>query len=50
VNLLDETVEVHRDPDLPKERYRSILTFARNQDLRSSSVPEIQIAIERLFG
>ncbi len=30
VNLQDETIEVHRDPDPPNERYRSVLTFVRS--------------------
>jgi len=50
VNLHDETVEVFRDPDPPKERYRTSLTFARGQELQSASVPEVKLAVDRLFA
>jgi Uma2 family endonuclease len=50
VNLQDETIEVHRDPDPTKERYRSVLTFARSQELQSIAVPEIKLAVDRLFA
>jgi Uma2 family endonuclease len=50
VNLQDETIEVFRDPDPPKERYRTALTFARGQELQSIAVPEVKVAVERLFS
>ncbi|MGH9324618.1 MAG: Uma2 family endonuclease [Vicinamibacteria bacterium] len=50
VNLQDETIEVHRDPDPPKERYRSVLTFVRSQELQSVAVPEIRLVVDRLFA
>lgn len=50
VNLQDETIEVFRDPDPPKERYRTVLTFARDQELQSVAVPEIKLAVDRLFS
>jgi Uma2 family endonuclease len=50
VNLQDETIEVHRDPDPPKERYRSVLTFGRSQELQSAAVPEIKLVVDRLFA
>jgi Uma2 family endonuclease len=50
VNLQDETIEVFRDPDPPSERYRTVLTFARGQELQSNAVPEIKLAVDRLFS
>jgi Uma2 family endonuclease len=50
VNLQDETIEVFRDPDVPKERYRTALTFARGQELQSIVVPEIKLVVDRLFS
>lgn len=50
VNLQDEIIEVFRDPDPPRERYRTALTFVRGQELESVAVPEIKLAVERLFS
>lgn len=50
VNLQDETVEVFRDPDPRKERYRTALTFARGQELQCLAVPEVRLAVDRLFS
>jgi Uma2 family endonuclease len=50
VNLKDETIEVHRDPDAASERYRTVLTFGRGQELRSLSVPEVTLRIDQLLA
>ena len=50
VNLQDETIEVHRDSDPTKARYRSVLTFVRSQELQSAAVPEIRLVENRLFA
>jgi Uma2 family endonuclease len=50
VNLQDDTIEVHRDPDPRNELYRSVLTFVRAQELQSVAVPELKLVVNRLFG
>lgn len=50
VNLADECVEVHRDPDTSNARYRTVLTFGRSQEVRSAAVSEAVIQIDSLFS
>ncbi len=50
VNLADECVEVQREPDPAAGRYRTALTFGRDQELRSTAVPDVSIGVDALFS
>lgn len=46
VNVEERAIEVHRDPDPAASRYRTVLTFAPDQELRSVAVPEVRVAVK----
>jgi Uma2 family endonuclease len=50
VNVQDSTVEVHRDPDPERGRYRTLLTVARGETLVPVSVPGVTISLSDLFA
>ncbi len=50
VNVVDDCVEVYRDPDPKAKRYRSALTLRSGQALSPPSVPGLSIPVAELFG
>ena len=50
VNLVDRCVEVLREPDPARERYRTLLTFERGHELRSTSLHQVTLAVDALFA
>jgi len=49
VNLTGRRIEVHRDPDAAGRRYRTILEFSGDQELRCSSVPAIGVRVDEII-
>ena len=49
INLDDEQIEVHRDPDPQAGAYRTQLAAARGESLRSSAIPELVVSVADLF-
>jgi Uma2 family endonuclease len=49
VNLKDERLEVHRDPDLSTGRYRTLTTLDKSATFSSSSVAGLRFSIARLL-
>ena len=49
VNVDEECLEVHRDPDPASRRYRSLATLAGDQGFESSAVPGFAFRVASLF-
>ena len=49
VNIGQEIVEVHRDPDRSEDRYRTSLTLSRGDTFTSAVVPNLSFAVADLF-
>jgi Uma2 family endonuclease len=50
VNVQDSTVEVFREPDAERGRYRTLLTMAKSETLSPVSVPGVTISLSELFA
>jgi Uma2 family endonuclease len=50
VNVQDSTVEVFREPDSERGRYRTLLTMAKSETLSPVSVPGVTISLAELFA
>jgi Uma2 family endonuclease len=50
VNVQDSTVEVLREPDAERGRYRTLLTMAKSETLSPVSVPGVTISLSDLFA
>ncbi len=50
VNLTDENLEVHRDPDPAADRYRTVLTLDKGAHFQSSSVPGLGFPVAALLA
>jgi Uma2 family endonuclease len=50
VNVQEATVEVHRDPDPGRGRYRTLLTMGKDATLVPVTVPGVTIALSELFA
>jgi Uma2 family endonuclease len=49
VNLLQDCLEVHRDPDPAGRRYRTVTTLAAGDRFQSASVPSFSFAVADLL-
>jgi Uma2 family endonuclease len=49
VNVEQECLEVHRDPDPASRRYRTLVTLAGDQAFESSAVPGFAFRVRSLF-
>jgi Uma2 family endonuclease len=50
VNLPERCVEVHRDPDVVAQRYRSVSVVRPGEALESDSVPGLKLRTEEVLG
>jgi Uma2 family endonuclease len=50
VNLVDETLEVHRDPDPVAGRFRSLSTLDKKATFESAGVPGLRFAVAELLA
>jgi Uma2 family endonuclease len=50
VNLVDECVEVHRDPDARAERYATVLTFRHGNTLSSPQIAGLTLSVDDLLS
>jgi Uma2 family endonuclease len=50
VNLVDETLEVHRDPDPDAGRFRSLSTLGKEATFESSGVSGLKFAVAELLA
>jgi Uma2 family endonuclease len=48
VNLVDRTVEVHRDPK--KGRYQNVQSFATGASIQPLAIPDLRLSVDSLFG
>jgi Uma2 family endonuclease len=49
VNVEQECLEVHRDPDPPSRRYRSLVTLSGDHSFESAAVPVFGFRVASLF-
>ena len=49
MNIEQDCVEVHRDPDAASRRYRTLVTLAADQAFESSVVPGFAFRVAALF-
>jgi hypothetical protein len=50
VNLAEERLEVHRDPEPGTGRYRTLLTLDKGATFVSKSVPGLKFSIAQLLA
>jgi Uma2 family endonuclease len=50
VNLADDCLEVHRDPDAGGRRYRTVVTLAPSDGFESTAVPGFAFAVNDLLA
>lgn len=50
VNIVEESIEVHLDPDPTLAAYKTRSSVGRGQELRCQSVPEIVFPVDAVFG
>jgi len=50
VNLVEECLEVHREPDTASGRYRSLSTLDKGATFVSGSVPGLKVSVARLLA
>jgi Uma2 family endonuclease len=50
VNLVDETLEAHRDPDMVAGRFRSLSTLDRKATFESTAVPGLTFSVGDLLA
>ena len=49
-NLDEQRIEVHLDPVVNAERYRSQCVAGRGETLAPQAIPALQISLDDLFG
>jgi hypothetical protein len=49
VNVEEQCLEVHRDPDPASRRYRSLVTLGRDHSFESATVPAFGFRVAALF-
>lgn len=50
VNVAEQVVEVHTDPNVKAGRYRTIRVLGTNETLTTSALPRLKLDIAALFG
>jgi hypothetical protein len=50
VNLVDDCLEVHRDPDVAARRYRTVLTLTSGDRFESAEVSGFAFAVDALLA
>lgn len=50
VNVINDTVEVHRDPDPGEAHYRNIVTYSGSSELSPIGLPGCTVLLAELFG